>query len=359
MAGSRIPGPTGLNVPQATIDPFTLQPISPRGVLGQNDGFDFNQALESEKKEIILDIMQLVLDITGILDPTPISDGSNALLSLARARWTDALISAVSIIPYIGDLAKLGKLPRYLSSIRKAIRIAKTDPKWAMALRRLFIKLKKLIDRLVEISANKLPDDADKILKQIKHEIDEFLSFAARGSKETGEMASKQVREVAEQQVRNAKPNKVRQTEKASESDIMSAGGKNVKLTFPVETKPDEAFFWSGRTGSVGGEKIAREIAQENKGTTLEAIIEKRNIEMPKWDTTNPDVVKAWKGISADYAKGSSGTVRAVIGKDLRPGNVWEASELPALKNNPNVERIITIDPVTKIETEIFVKGVK
>jgi len=172
-------------------------------------------------------------------------------------------------------------------------------------------------------------------------------------------MTSKQVREVAEQQVRNAKPNKVRQTEKASESDIMSAGGKNVKLTFPVETKPDEAFFWSGRTGSVGGEKIAREIAQENKGTTLEAIIEKRNIEMPKWDTTNPDVVKAWKGISADYAKGSSGTVRAVIGKDLRPGNVWEASELPALKNNPNVERIITIDPVTKIETEIFVKGVK
>lgn len=80
---------------------------------------------------------------------------------------------------------------------------------------------------------------------------------------------------------------------------------------------------------------------------------------MPKWDTNNSDVVKAWKDISADYAKGSSGTVRAVIGKDLRPGNVWEASELPALKNNPNVERIITIDPVTKIETEIFVKGVK
>jgi len=75
---------------------------------------------------------------------------------------------------------------------------------------------------------------------------------------------------------------------------------------------------------------------------------------MPKWDATNPDVVQAWKEISADYAAGSSGTVRAIIGQSLRPGNVWEASELPALMSNPNVTRIITIDPVTQAETVIF-----
>ncbi len=63
--------------------------------------------------------------------------------------------------------------------------------------------------------------------------------------------------------------------------------------------------------------------------------------------------------ISADYAKGSTGTVRAVIGEDLRPGNVWEVSELPALKKNPNVEKIITIDPVTKVETVLFTRGIQ
>ncbi|GGB22149.1 hypothetical protein [Agarivorans gilvus] len=56
-------------------------------------------------------------------------------------------------------------------------------------------------------------------------------------------------------------------------------------------------------------------------------------------------------------ATGAKGTVRAVIGQNLRQGNVWETAELPALMNHPNVDRIVTIDPVTKIETEIFVRG--
>ncbi len=68
----------------------------------------------------------------------------------------------------------------------------------------------------------------------------------------------------------------------------VDVGVKKIKLTYPVETKPNEAFFWSGRTNGRGGENIARKIAEENNGTTLEALIEKRNIEMPKWDTTNP-----------------------------------------------------------------------
>ncbi|GGB21811.1 hypothetical protein [Agarivorans gilvus] len=49
--------------------------------------------------------------------------------------------------------------------------------------------------------------------------------------------------------------------------------------------------------------------------------------------------------------------VLSVIGQNLRQGNVWETAELPALMNNPSVDRIITIDPDTKIETEIFVRG--
>jgi len=32
----------------------------------------------------------------------------------------------------------------------------------------------------------------------------------------------------------------------------------------------------------------------------------------------------------------------------------WENRELPALKNNPNITKIVIIDPKTKISTVIF-----
>lgn len=49
-----------------------------------------------------------------------------------------------------------------------------------------------------------------------------------------------------------------------------------------------------------------------------------------------------------------AGGDRAVVGDELRPGNIWENVELPRLKNNPNVTRIIIIDPKTKISKIIF-----
>ncbi len=43
----------------------------------------------------------------------------------------------------------------------------------------------------------------------------------------------------------------------------------------------------------------------------------------------------------------ASGEVRAVVGEDLRPGNVWETRELDSLKDNPDVTRIVRVDPKT------------
>ena len=75
---------------------------------------------------------------------------------------------------------------------------------------------------------------------------------------------------------------------------------------------------------------------------------------MPIWDEDDIASIEAWELASAAYADQVSGTVRAVVGKDLRKGNVWENIELPNLKGNINVDRIITIDPKTKFETIIF-----
>jgi RHS repeat-associated protein len=121
-----------------------------------------------------------------------------------------------------------------------------------------------------------------------------------------------------------------------------------------VSTSKNTAFFWSGRTDGVGGQDIAREIAESRGGTTLEKLLEERKIKMPEWDKSNPVSVKAWEDISAAYAENVSGDVRAVVGKELRPGNIWEGKELNALMNNPNVTSITKIDPKTLEETEIF-----
>ena len=188
MAGGRVPGPIGLTPTSGMI-------VSQRGPLGVAsrqptylnsrrplvgdaclpESSALKELKEQTKRDIALDIGQMILDITGILDPTPLSDGTNALLSLARGRWFDAAVNAVSIVPFLGDLAKSAKLPHYLETIRKAVRIAKTDRKWAIALEKLFLRLKKVLDKGLKIAADKLPDAATRQLRDLKEAVDDFL----------------------------------------------------------------------------------------------------------------------------------------------------------------------------------------
>ena len=134
------------------------------------------------------------------------------------------------------------------------------------------------------------------------------------------------------------------------------------EITNALKTEPGTAFFWSGcakvdpSTGKllVSGDEVAAEIASKSGGTTLETQIKINNIEMPKWDFDVPESIKAWEDTSAAYAKQVSGDVRAIVGKKLRDGNIWENVELPRLMQNPNVSKITTIDPDTMAETVIF-----
>ena len=174
MANSRLHGPTGNTC--LVIDNQTLArtQMHSSGSIGTDDGLS-KAELERQKREIALDLAQLILDLTGIVEPTPVSDGTNTLISIARGNWFDAAISAISIVPYIGDLSKVAKLPRYLDSIRKAIRIARVDAAWRPVLKDLFKKIKTILDRLLEEAGDKLPSSALKTLKAIKKEIDDFL----------------------------------------------------------------------------------------------------------------------------------------------------------------------------------------
>jgi hypothetical protein len=128
------------------------------------------------------------------------------------------------------------------------------------------------------------------------------------------------------------------------------------KITPKLKTNPNEAFFWSGRTNGFGGADRALEIAKLKKGTTLEGLIEAQGIEMPLWDINNPSSMKACEDVSAAYANQVSGEVRAVVGNQLRPGNIWENVELPRLMSNQKVTKITTIDPEILVETVIYLK---
>ncbi len=57
-----------------------------------------------------LDNIQTGLDVAGIADPTGIVDCVNALIYAERGQWGNAGISALAIIPYIGDVGKAGRL---------------------------------------------------------------------------------------------------------------------------------------------------------------------------------------------------------------------------------------------------------
>ena len=121
-----------------------------------------------------------------------------------------------------------------------------------------------------------------------------------------------------------------------------------------LKTDPDTAFFWSGRTDGIGGMDVAKKIAKNKGGVTLESTIDDTNIVMPEWDFNTPSSVTAWEEASNVYAEQVSGEIRAVVGIELRPGNIWENIELPRLKANPNVTKVTTIDPKTGVEKIIF-----
>jgi hypothetical protein len=175
MAKARIPGPHGYyptTIDSGTLNRGTTPTPSTTGLENQAD----SALLIQTKRELAFDISQLILDITGILDPTPVSDGANTLLSLARGNWFDAVVSAVSMVPFVGDLAKMAKLPKYVDSVRGAVIVAKTDPRWAAHLRELFRKLKVAIDKCWVAGADTLPDTSRRQLKALKDEVDSFLN---------------------------------------------------------------------------------------------------------------------------------------------------------------------------------------
>jgi len=146
------------------------------------DNMETPDGLTDEQKELYLDLAQLGLDIVGIAEPTPFADGSNGIVSLFRGDWLGAGLSALSIVPYVGDLAKLGKLGKWASTVTNVIEAAGKSEKFASVVRPVLSQIGKGIDSIPDAVLSKLPKSAQDALSSLKSKIDDFLTGKSSGT---------------------------------------------------------------------------------------------------------------------------------------------------------------------------------
>ncbi|WP_157767755.1 hypothetical protein [Actinosynnema pretiosum] len=119
-----------------------------------------------------------------------------------------------------------------------------------------------------------------------------------------------------------------------------------------LDSKPDGAFFWSGNFIDSTGRRHsvmdpAEFIAAQQGRVTLEGKLGHDHIIMPDWGKTNDAGKAVWDSVSASLAQGAKGDVYALVGPSRRVDNVFSMTEFPILQNNPNVDRVFTIDVMT------------
>ena len=142
--------------------------------------------LSAEQEELYLDLAQLGLDVVGIAEPTPFADGTNGIISLFRGDWLGAGLSALSIVPYVGDLAKLGKLGKWASTVTNVIEAAGKSEKFASVVRPVLSKIGTGIDSIPDAVFSKLPKSAQDALTSLKSKIDDFLTGKTSSGKPDG-----------------------------------------------------------------------------------------------------------------------------------------------------------------------------
>ena len=261
---------------------------------------------------LALDITQIGLDIVGIFEPTPFADGANTLISLGRGDWLGAGLSVLGIVPYLGDLAKLGKLGKWAKTVANGVELAAKNPAAAKILEPALRKVHDAIKAIPEGVLKKLPDDAREAIQGMKKQLDEFFGAANR---KLGDIPVSEL----------------------NRSTILS------KLdTLDVSTKPNTATFYSGRGAREAAEKIA---AKEGRITLETTAGGKQLDDMRLFDGTVKDVngdaaMEIWGKVSTNYAEQASGRVMAFV-NGPRPGGVFLTQELPALLNNAKVTDIV------------------
>ena len=130
------------------------------------------QNLKYAQKELAFELGQTVLDVVGIVDPTPISDSLSAMMSLYKGDYVGAALSTVSIVPYIGDA--IGKP---IKAVHNAEKIAQLERK----IESLVKQLKELAPERVAKAAENLTEAVAKGRATLIEKIDRGHSLLRHG----------------------------------------------------------------------------------------------------------------------------------------------------------------------------------
>ncbi|MFO0852660.1 MAG: DNA/RNA non-specific endonuclease [Gemmataceae bacterium] len=130
---------------------------------------------DAELARLGVELLEMALDLGGLIDPTPFCDGASAALAVSQGRWFDAALSGLGIIPYVGDLAKAGKFPRYLRTLDATAALLARSRRAADALRPALVRL--------EAALNWLPARGSVYLATVKQRVRALLPHGGRGVK--------------------------------------------------------------------------------------------------------------------------------------------------------------------------------
>jgi hypothetical protein len=170
MGTNRVGGPVGDSFETRFVDEGTLCLASspPPGPLSHTpSSASVSNDPSADAQETIEELVQIALDVAGMIDPSPISDALGTANELRRGNYGGAALSALGVVPYIGDLAKAGKLGRYVRAVSRAIELARTSDRVAAAIAPF---VRRLDDAL-----SLMPSGVNIQVDQMKRAVQEFL----------------------------------------------------------------------------------------------------------------------------------------------------------------------------------------
>jgi hypothetical protein len=311
--------------------------------------------LNSHERELLLDLTQMVLDLTGILDPTPTSDGTNVVISLGRGDWLGAGLSGLGLIPYIGDLAKAGKLGRWAQTLKDTVAQARRNPAFAARVRGL---LRSLSNILEQVPDSMLPAGARAPFLAMRKQLDEALGIV-RGADAAALLARY----------------KKLWLKHIDELPLVSPGPDRGALwsKLSAKMKTDPGYFPKGDAEDIAGWALAARLASQEGKQTLEMVlaeskfIEKYELavrQLAEKLARKPDTLwqdfgqVVWASASAKYARTLKGRVTVFVDDEvLRKALAEQKLPLLSIELQELLKRRRSGDGVTKIVVKDIFDG--
>jgi len=132
--------------------------------------------LTPDQEKLYLDLLQIALDLVGIVEPTPFADLTNTAISVARGDWLGAGLSLAGVFPYIGDMAKLGKLGRWSETVTEVIDLAANNKAFAKTFKPILTKIDDAIDSIPARMLAELSARDRGVLQFISRKFDALLN---------------------------------------------------------------------------------------------------------------------------------------------------------------------------------------